>query len=150
MSALSPVLPAFAGPADTARAPTSAGEKWLHWLRVELTRRGPTPESRLLLVWDVLEEWLGSEAFQSTLIAGASELPCLGHPTRAAVRANRDLLRCMLEQLAIEAGASAPHALAYQLLMLFEGTVAGALIDRRPPVTGVARHLASLALEAQS
>ena len=150
MSARSPVLLAVSGHADTDRAPTSAGEKWLHWLSAELTRRGTTPESRLLLVWDVLEEWLGSEAFRSMLITGAGELPCLGHPIRAAAPANRDLLRRMLEQLAIEAGASDPHGLAYQLLILFEGTVAGALIDRRSPVTGVARHLASLAFEAQS
>jgi hypothetical protein len=144
MSALSPVLLAVAGGTDTDRMPTSAGEKWLHWLSTELTRRGTTPESRLLVLWDVLEEWLNSEAFQSTPITGAR------HPIHAAVPANRDLLRRLLEQLAIKAGTRDPYGLAYQLQMLFEGTVAAALIDRRPPVTGVARHLASLALGARS
>jgi hypothetical protein len=145
MSALSPVLLAVAARADIDHVPTSADEKWPHWLSAELARRGTTPASRLLVLWDVLEEWLGNESLQSTLITGGAKLA--SHPTPAAVSANREL-RHLLEQLAGEAGAVDPRKLAYQLQMLFEGAIVGALIDRRPQVTGTARHLARFALDA--
>ncbi len=151
MYALGPALLVFAARGAGPNVLTSAGERWLHWLSAELTRRAnatPVPESSLLVLWDVLEEWLDSEGFQSTLIGGSAELPDPYHPVHTAVSANRELLRRLLERLATEAGAADPHGLAYQLQLLFEGAVVGALIDGRPQVTRVARHLARLALEA--
>jgi hypothetical protein len=140
MSALDPVLLVVTARGAGPHVLTSAGERWLQWLSGELTRRAnasPVPESSLLVLWDVLEEWLGS-----------AELADPGHPIHTAVSANRELLRRLLEQLATEAGSADPHGLAYQLQMLFEGAIVGALIDGRPQVTRVARHLARLALEA--
>src|SRR6266536_1279898 len=128
-----------------------AGERWLHWLSAELARRGGAPGSRLLVLWDVLEEWFASEDFHTLIadaIIGSADLPGPGHPAHAAVAANRHSLRRLLEDLAVQVGAEDPAGLAGQFQMLFEGAVVGALIDGRPQVARIARHLAVVALAA--
>src|SRR6266540_2519692 len=88
-----------------------AGDRWLHWLSAELARRGSTPGSRLLVLWDVLEEWFASEDFHALIadsLIGFAPLPGPGHPSHAAVAANRHSLRRLLEDLAVEVGAQDP------------------------------------------
>lgn len=104
-----------------------------------------------MVLWDVLEEWFASDSFQGGIaegLIGGADLPGPGHPGHAAVAANRDSLRRLLEGLAREVGAPDPTELASQLQMLFEGAVVGALIDGRPQVARIARHLAVVALAA--
>jgi hypothetical protein len=134
MSVPIPALLAVAALADVE--PEDVAVRWLNWLSVELARRGTTPTSRLLVLWDVLEEQLADGEFQSARITGSAKA--------------RGLLRRLLEQLARDAGAFDPHGLAYQLQMLVEGTVVGALIDGQPQVPRAARHLARFALEASA
>ena len=59
------------------------------------------------------------------------------HPAQAKIAQHRQALRQVLEDLAKTTGAYDPAVLAGQLLILVEGAIAGALIDRRP---GAARH----------
>jgi hypothetical protein len=130
-----------------------AAERWLEWLSGELARRQSVAGSRLMVLWDVLEEWFASEDFQGRIadsLIGGAHLPGPGHPSHAAVAANRHSLRRLLEDLAQEVGAPDPAELASQLQMLFEGAVVGALIDGEPRVARVARHLAVVALAAST
>jgi hypothetical protein len=130
-----------------------AADHWLQWLSGELARRESAPGQRLMALWDVLEEWFASDDFQGRItdgLIGGADLPGPGHPAHAAVAANRQLLRRLLEGLAREVGAPDPAELASQLQMLFEGAVVGALIDGQPQVARVARHLAVVALAASA
>ncbi len=125
-------------------------EGWVDWLSEELERRGDTPEARLLVLWDVLEEWFASEEFDGSFLSGAArELRgATGDPARRIVADQRRSLRHLLESLAKSTGAQDPDALASQLQMLYEGAVIGALIDGQPEVARVARHLTWVALSA--
>ena len=130
-----------------------AAERWLEWLSVELARRESAAGPRLMVLWDVLEEWFASEEFQGRIadsLIGGADLPGPGHPAHAAVVANRHSLRRLLEDLAQEVGAPDPTELASQLQMLFEGAVVGALIDGQPQVARIARQLALVALAASA
>jgi hypothetical protein len=130
-----------------------AAERWLDWLSGELARRERAAGPRLLVLWDVLEEWFSSEDFQGRVagsLIGGIDLPGPGHPEHAAVAANRNSLRRLLEGLASEVGAPDPTELASQLQMLFEGAVVGALIDGQPQVAQAARQLAMVALAAST
>lgn len=134
-------------------SPNGAAERWLEWLSGELARRESAPGPRLMVLWDVLEEWFASEDFQGRIadgLIGGADLPGPGHPAHAAVAANRHSLRRLLEDLAEELGAPDPTELASQLQMLFEGAVVGALIDGQPQVARIARHLALVALTASA
>jgi hypothetical protein len=135
------------------RRSNGAGERWLDWLARELARREPVPGARLMVLWQVLEEWFASDQFDgriaATLIGGA-DLPGPGHPAHAIVAANRLALRRLLEGLSRDVRARDPAGLALQLLMLFEGAVVGALVDRDPEVARVARQLTLVALAAST
>jgi hypothetical protein len=127
--------------------------RWLDWLSGELARRGSEAGPRLMVLWDVLEEWFASEDFQGRVadsLIGRADLPGPGHRAHEAVAANRYSLRRLLEELAREVGAPDPGELASQLQMLFEGAVIGALIDGQPGVARAARHLAAIALAAST
>jgi hypothetical protein len=125
-------------------------EGWVVWLAEELDRRGDTPQARLLVLWDVLEEWFASEDFDGSFLSGAArELRgATGDPAGRIVAEQRRSLRHLLEDLAKSTGVNDPDALASQLQMLYEGAVVGALIDGQPSVAHVARHLTWVALAA--
>jgi hypothetical protein len=118
---------------------TSKG--WIDWLAEELDRRGDTPQARLLVLWDVLEEWFASDDFDGAFLSGAAR-------ELRGVTEQRRSLRHLLEELARSTGVQDPAALASQLQMLYEGAVVGALIDGQPAVARIARQLTLVALSA--
>jgi hypothetical protein len=131
---------------DLARS----SQDWLAWLTRELGRRAGPPELRLLVLWDVLEEWFASEDFAGSQVAAAvaAAPDGRGPATRAALARHRQDTRQLLEDLAEAAGARDPAALAAQLQVLVEGAIVGALLDRHPGVARHARELTEVALRS--
>jgi hypothetical protein len=127
-----------------------SSERWLAWLGGELARR--PPGSAVLALWDVLEEWFASDDFAGSAVAAAVVAPPDGRgpAAHAALVRHRQATRRLLEDLARSSGAGDPAALAGQLLILVEGAMAGALIDRHPGAARHARELTQLALEASA
>jgi hypothetical protein len=125
-----------------------SSERWLAWLTGELARRRQPPGQKLLVLWDVLEEWFASDDFAASAVAAAVAAPPDGRgpAAHAALVRHRREARRLLEDLAGAAGAPDPHALAGQLLTLVEGAIVGALVDRRPDVARHARELTEIAL----
>ena len=133
---------------NTETALRQSSERWLRWLHAELVRRRGTPRSRLLGVWDALEDWFNSDHFSGSLLAsGAAELRGEPrHPAHAVVAAHREALRQLLVDLAAGAGVPDPVGLAAQLQVLVEGAIVAALVDREPAVARTGRTLTSLIL----
>jgi hypothetical protein len=125
-----------------------SSERWLLWLHGELARRGDTPRSRLLGLWDALEDWFASEEFTTSLLAtGAAELrgeP--DHPAHAVIATHRRALFDLLFELATAAGVANPASLAAQVQVLVEGAITGAVVDREPAVARTGRTLTRLVL----
>ncbi len=126
-----------------------SSEHWLEWLHLELSRRGDTPRSRLLALWDALEEWFASEDFHGSPLATAPAMPDSGLGAEA-VAAHRLAVRQLLEDLAKAAGALDPQGFAVQLQVLVEGAIVGALVDREPRIAEHARELTEIALDART
>ena len=129
-----------------------SSEHWLEWLHLELSRRGDTPRSRLLALWDALEEWFSSEDFHGSFVASAAgELRSEAeHPAHRVIAAHRLAVRQLLEDLAKAAGALDPQGFAVQLQVLVEGAIVGALVDREPRIAEHARELTEIALDART
>ena len=127
-----------------------SSERWLAWLASETARRQDPSGTALHVLWDVLEEWFASDDFAASALAAAVVAPPDGRgpAAHAVLVRHRQATRRLLEDLARAAGAADPASLAGQLLILVEGAMAGALIDRHPGVASHARELTELALGA--
>jgi hypothetical protein len=125
-----------------------SSERWLLWLNAELVRRGDTPRSRLLGLWDALEDWFTTEEFTTSLLAtGATELRSEpGHPAHAVIAMHRRALFELLLELAEAAGVANPASLAAQVQVLVEGAITGAVVDRQPAIARTGRRLTRLVL----
>ena len=90
---------------------------------------GPTPQDRLLAVFDGLERWFADPSFNGCLfIKAAADYPDARDPIHALAAEHKRLVRSLLEGLAREAGAGDPVVLAEQLQLLIDGAIVQAQI----------------------
>jgi AcrR family transcriptional regulator len=114
----------------------------------EVLARTRDPVERLLSVLDALalfRERAGSTRGCAVLAASA-ELPAVGHPARAWVDADTNLLHSRLRELANAAGADHPDALVAEMLLIYDGTLASFAREISDPIASareLARHAVS-------
>src|SRR5262245_27822728 len=85
-------------------------------------RGGPQPVSQLLAVFDVVEHIIGSDYSQGCILVNvAMEFPLPHERAHVLASKNKRSIEDILFELAVEAGASEPRALAQQLCMVIEG-----------------------------
>lgn len=99
-------------------------ERWRRLVLDTVERRGARTAARRrpLLVFDALEEWMAAQNTRGCAFVNAqAELPDVGHPGRAVIRAQKDWMLDYLRTLVREAGVGSPRKLATSLLVLVEG-----------------------------
>jgi AcrR family transcriptional regulator len=117
--------------------------RWRGWLRDAVERLAPAPADRPLAVFDALGEWFSSDEFRGcAFINAAAEIADAAHPARAAVEDHKRLLAEYLDEVLREAGAADPAADAGALLLLVEGAIVSALIERDAAPAARARRAA--------
>ncbi len=123
--------------------------RWLEWFTGELTRRGKSPQQRLLAMFDVLGEWFAQEDFRGCMFINAASEYCGldGRIGELAAR-HKKLVREEIRRLAAEAGVRHPAALADQLALLMEGAIVMALMEPSPDWAVTARDAARTLLKA--
>jgi AcrR family transcriptional regulator len=123
-------------------------ERWRAWLRSEVERLSPDPAARPLAVFDALGGWFASEGFRGcAFINAAAEIADPAHPAREAVREHTRLCGEYLAELLRGAGRARPEADAAALLLLMEGAIVSALIERDPGPAARARAAAAAILD---
>jgi AcrR family transcriptional regulator len=127
-------------------------ERWRAWLRAEVERLSPEPAGRPLAVFDALGGWFASEEFRGcAFINAAAEIADPGHPARAAVREHKRLCAEYLGELLRDAGrAGTADDDAAALLLIMEGAMVSALIERDPAPAARARAVAAGILDHPS
>ena len=131
-------------------------ERWRATWDEALARCGDDATARALSVFDALEGFAGppSAARGCAFLAAAVEVVDLDHPAHPWLEADTRLLLERVRALAAGTGAAHPDALAAELLLLYDGTLAArtrraAAGDGWPAITttralaaaAVARHL---------
>ena len=102
------------------------------------------PREQLDAFFAQLEPILGSADFRGCPFTNAaSELPDPAHPAHAVVRRHKARLQRWLRDRAATAGASDPAALSRQLMLVFAGAQAQALIEQSGRPARDARDLAA-------
>ncbi|HEV8568885.1 MAG TPA: TetR/AcrR family transcriptional regulator [Actinoplanes sp.] len=110
--------------------------------------RFETPRDRLLGVFDVLAETAATPGFRGCAFYNASAESPAGSVVEQISDHNRAWLRGLFVELARDAGAKDPEALAAQLVILYDGTSVGARMDRSPAAAATARTMAATLLDA--
>lgn len=108
-----------------------------------------TPRARLMASFDALVEWMESDAFNSCMfIKASSEYQDASHPIHRFSAEHKRMLRDFMEDLASQAGAEDPAALARQLMMVKEGAIVTAHLQGPGGVGADARAAASILISA--
>lgn len=109
---------------------------------------GPDPRTRLIAIFDVLEEILESPEYRGCIYLNAAvEFPNPHHPAhKSAKRAKADSL-AMLEDLASRAGAADPLAAAQELDMILEGAMVTKQVSPEIDVCDISRRMAATVIE---
>lgn len=102
-------------------------QRWtLGLVQAEATRRGSTPEERLVAIFDVFDEWFHSEDFDACAFINVLLEMGWEHPLGAASIEYLRHIRTMVEELAAEAGLRDPAALAHSWHLLMKGSIVAA------------------------
>jgi AcrR family transcriptional regulator len=122
--------------------------EWRDWFREAIKKRAQRPADRLLAVFDALEEWFERPDFRGCMfINAAAEFSGVSDPSHREIcresQRHYELVRDMLVNLAEDAGAKDPRALADGLSLLMEGAIVTAQITGKPDAARQARAAAA-------
>lgn len=96
------------------------------WLASEATRRGGTPEERLLAIFDVFDGWFRGDDFEACSFINVLLEMGNGHPVGIASAAYLENIRTFVRGLALEAGLRDPDAFARAWHILMKGSIVAA------------------------
>jgi AcrR family transcriptional regulator len=111
-------------------------ERWMNWFVQGTLRKGRTPRTQLLGMFDLLREWFESPGFHGcAFLNAAGEIASPEDPIRVVARAHKAALLGFITQcceaFAAEQGLAARQAatLARQWLVLVDGAIGVALVS---------------------
>jgi len=118
--------------------------RWRAWLEGAVADRAAAGVPPALAVFDALGDWFSSEDFRGcAFINAAAEITGPDHPALDAVREHKRMLRDYLRGLVDGPDAAWADALADALLLLVEGAIVTAQIERSPAAAARARRAAA-------
>ena len=110
--------------------------------------RYASPRQRLLGVFDVLGESFAEAGYHGCPFLNASAEAAPGSPIIEVTDQFRSWVRALFTDLARDAGASDPDALARALHLLYDGASVSARMDRDPGAAAAARKVAVVLVDA--
>jgi AcrR family transcriptional regulator len=124
-------------------------ERWRKRLPQLLRERGgEDPINQLRAVWSVWRDWFDDIHFNGCLfIHACSEFPDPNDPCHQAAWANVDALRCIVRDLAQQAGLTDPDAFAQEYGLLMQGAIIMEVIDRRNTAADTAGRVGEMLID---
>ncbi|PIG91652.1 TetR/AcrR family transcriptional regulator [Gloeocapsopsis sp. IPPAS B-1203] len=126
-------------------------ENWRRWFEATVEQYGKTPFERLLAMFDALKDWFEQPNFRGCAFINATvELVNSDHPGYQVALEHKQALYQYILKLTQAAAIKNAESLARQLLLLIEGAIVLALMEKRSDAAGQARAAALALLTAQS
>jgi AcrR family transcriptional regulator len=110
--------------------------------------RFDTPRERLLGVFDVLGEYIVQPDFHGCAFMNASAESPAGGVVEEVSNESRAWTRSLFADLGRAAGVTDPDALAWQLVLLYDGAMVSARMDRNHHAAANARVVATALVDA--
>lgn len=125
-------------------------DEWQAWVDVELPGRSDQPSGQLLGLFDLLDERFAAPDFRGCpFINAAAEYPGAGR-VADQISAHRHRVRLLFRSLLDRAGLREPAQLAETLVVLYDGAMVAAQLDRSPTAAHGARAVAERVLADSS
>jgi AcrR family transcriptional regulator len=97
------------------------------WVEAEATRRGTTPEERLLAIFDLFDDWFHRDDFEGcSFINTLLETGDPDHRVYQASTAHLQNIRSVVQEFADEAGLRNPESFAHSWHLLMKGSIIAA------------------------
>ncbi|HEY0815815.1 MAG TPA: helix-turn-helix domain-containing protein [Pseudonocardia sp.] len=129
--------------------------RWREYLLARLAETGPDPdagpagpndvagaEAQVLLVFDVLETWMGTQRRGCAFVNAYAELGDSDHPAVPVIRAEKAWMRALFDTL------TGDVALGAHLHLLYEGTLVVLTAGANPSAAAEARRSVQVAIAA--
>jgi AcrR family transcriptional regulator len=117
-------------------------------MTTELAARFGTPRERLLGVFEIQGLSFSEPGFRGCAFVGANAESSPGSVVDEVTQDYRNWVHSLFRDLAEEAGAADPDALAQQLVLLYDGAGISAWMDHDPGVVRSSRAMASAMIDA--
>ncbi len=115
--------------------------RWIQWMRQRVLKLAARPEQRLLVFFDVLEEWFKTPDFRGCpFINTTAEISDIKHPAyKKALNIKQGLLD-YIRELADAAGLSKAKNISSQILLLADGAIIRAAMTRKSDSAKIAKQ----------
>jgi AcrR family transcriptional regulator len=117
-------------------------EVWGEQLRAAAEAAGPEPAAQLVGMFDALATACRAEGYRGCGFINAAAENQPGTPVHERTLAHKNSVRAWVRDLAAEAGATDPDALARALTLLLDGGLASGSVDGQPDAPAVAKDAA--------
>lgn len=123
--------------------------RYHNWFVAQVEQRTDEPHDQLFTVFDVLDEWFHSRGFRGCAFINATvELADSKHPVNGPVLAHKQRNRDYIRELATKCKVPSPEAFARQIMLLVEGAIITALVQRDVDAAKDAKQAAQALLES--
>ena len=110
-------------------------------------RGGPSAIGQLRALMHVVESIIESDEYQGCIFVNvAMEFPLPHDPAHTLAAENKQAIESIVRQLAMEASADDPHALAQELCLIMEGAYITRHVTGNPETSDISKRLASLVI----
>jgi AcrR family transcriptional regulator len=125
---------------------------WLQQLLREVTNQRTefSPVDQLRRLFNVVEQIIGSDGYRGCLFVNvAMEFPLPHEPAHRAAAEHKRGIEAIVRELAAQAGADDPTALAEELCLIMEGAYVTRQVTGDPQTVEIARRVADATLAAR-
>ena len=99
-------------------------QRWTReWVAAEATKRGSTPEERLLAIFDIFHEWFQREDFEGCSFINVLLEMGSQHPAGRACITHLETIRSVVQGFAEDAGLREPDTFAMSWHILMKGSI---------------------------
>jgi AcrR family transcriptional regulator len=110
--------------------------------------RYDTPREKLLAIYEVQGERFAEPTYRGCAFINASAEAPPGGPVEEMATKTRTWLRTLVHDLTVDLGAPDPDALTAQLVLLYDGALIAAQLDRNTAAADTARTAAATLIDA--
>jgi AcrR family transcriptional regulator len=124
-------------------------DQWIRQTFAEMVRQrgGDAGPGQLMALFDVVDFITANDDFQGCIFVNAAiEFPLPHDPAHQAAARSKQSMEALIEQIAADAGASNPRALAQELYLIMEGVYVTRHVTRSPDAVQIARRIAKRAI----